>query len=313
VLLRDDPPEGVSVTNGGKTFSVLHTWLACCTDGYVIGALDNASFPAYVQFTLNTSYDWGQLLTWAAASSAGPSLPLALVVGRRVRLDLFQDVGVDIKPQSCPNPVNTNSKGVLPVAILGGPGFDVAAIDPSTVTLEGVPALRSSVEDVGTPVGDGEDCECTEAGADGYPDLTLKFDTQAVVQALGAVDDGDVLVLTLSGSLTNGFPIKGSDCVVIRAKGGGKKVASLKNSPNPHNPSTTITYTLTEAAHVRLSIYNLLGQEVAVLFSGGQAAGSHSVRWDGRDGLAREVTSGVYLYRLEADGEILVRKTVLAK
>jgi hypothetical protein len=315
VLVKDDPGEAVVKSNGDKTFSALHTWAPCCTDGYVIGPISDAGFPAYVQFSQRSSYQGGQLETWAAASSAGPSLPLALEEGRQVRLDLVAEVGVDIKPQSCPNPLNTKSKGVLPVAVLGSADLDVSTIDPSTVTLNGVPALRSGIEDVSGPVQGGEDCECTEDGADGYDDLTLKFDKQAVVAALGGANDGDVIALHLVGNTWDGQELRGADCVIVKVKGKGpaKKIVSLRNSPNPFNPSTTIAYTLGEAGNVRLSVYNLLGQEVRVLVDNARAEGSHSVRWDGRDALGREVTSGVYFYRLAIGGEIMIRKMVFAK
>jgi len=101
------------------------------------------------------------------------------------------DVSVDIKPTSCPNPINFKSKGVLPVAILGTDEFDVTQIDPASVRLEGVAPLRWAIEDVATPfVGDIDDCyDCTTAGQDGYDDLTLKFSTQEIVAALGDVNE----------------------------------------------------------------------------------------------------------------------------
>jgi hypothetical protein len=64
-------------------------------------------------------------------------------------------VALDIKPGSCPNPLNTVSRGVLPVAILGAADFDVTQIDLSTIQLEGVPPLRSSLEDVSGPFAPG--------------------------------------------------------------------------------------------------------------------------------------------------------------
>lgn len=131
------------------------------------------------------------------------------------------EVAVDIKPTNCPNPLNVKSKGVLPVAILGSGDFDVTTIDPASIVLEGVPAIRSNFEDVATPVTDGNECECTEEGPDGYLDLTLKFETQAIVEAIGNVNDGDVLPLTLEGVLLEEFtetPIRGEDCIVVRGK-----------------------------------------------------------------------------------------------
>ena len=86
-----------------------------------------------------------------------------------------------------------------------------------------------------------------------------------------------------------------------------------QNSPNPFNPSTTIRYTLAEASQVRLSVYNVLGQEIRVLVNAGQAAGSHNAVWDGRDAFGREVSTGLYLYRLKAGQHVAVNKMVLAK
>jgi hypothetical protein len=84
--------------------------------------------------------------------------------------------------------------------------------------LEDVAPLRWSEEDVASPF-DGELCDCTTEADDGFDDLTLKFDTQEIVAALGEVDDGDELVLTLTGNLLDGTPIEGKDCVLILNKG----------------------------------------------------------------------------------------------
>jgi len=135
-------------------------------------------------------------------------------------------IAVDIKPTSCPNPVNVNSNGVLPVAIVGTEDLDVMMIDPLTINLIGVTPLRCSYEDVVTPyyplMEKQDELSCTEEGPDGYLDLTLKFDTQEVVAAIGEVNDGDVIVLTLTGSLLeehSGTPIIGEDVIIIRKKG----------------------------------------------------------------------------------------------
>jgi hypothetical protein len=137
----------------------------------------------------------------------------------------FIPVLLDIKPQSCPNPLNINSQGVLPVAVLDTEDFDVTTIDPTSIQLAGVAPIRSSIEDVSTPVLDKQDeCYCTAEGADGFADLTLKFDTQEIVAALGEVTDGDELVLILTGELLDGTPIEGEDCIVVLSKGEkGKK------------------------------------------------------------------------------------------
>jgi len=131
-------------------------------------------------------------------------------------------VAVDIKPGSCPNPLNVKSKGVLPVAILGTDDYDVTTIDPTSIRLTGVEPLRSSFEDVATPVSDSNDCNCTTDGPDGFLDLTLKFKTQRIVEAIGDVNDGDVRALTLTGVLFDPMPletpIEGADCILIRGR-----------------------------------------------------------------------------------------------
>jgi hypothetical protein len=127
-------------------------------------------------------------------------------------------VVVDIKPGSCPNPLNVKSKGVLPVAILGSEDFDVNAVDVASIRLAGVGPVRSSLEDVGAPVIDANDCNCTEDGPDGYLDLTLKFKTQEIVEAIGDVNDGDILLLELTGVSFDEAPIEGADCILVRGK-----------------------------------------------------------------------------------------------
>ena len=114
------------------------------------------------------------------------------------------------------------SKGVLPVAILGKEDFDVNAIDVVSIRLEGVAPIRSGYEDVATPTVDANECECTAEGPDGFLDLTLKFDRQAIVNAIGEVADDEELILELTGTLRDGTPIIGEDCIIIRAKGKSK-------------------------------------------------------------------------------------------
>jgi len=127
-------------------------------------------------------------------------------------------VAVDIKPQSCPNPLNVRSKGVLPAAILGSEELDVNTIDAASIRLAGIAPIRSSYEDVAAPTVDASECECIAEGPDGFLDLTLKFKTQEIVEALGEVSHREVLVLTLTGVLFDETPIEGADCIAIRGK-----------------------------------------------------------------------------------------------
>lgn len=142
---------------------------------------------------------------------------------------LYQDglphvnyVEIDIKPISCPNPLNVRSKGVLPIAILGTENFDVNSIDVTSIRLAGIAPIRSSYEDVATPVTDWNECECTTVGPDGYTDLSLKFKTHEIVEELIDRYDnllaGEVLVLPLTGVLYDQTLIEGADCIVVVGK-----------------------------------------------------------------------------------------------
>ena len=81
-----------------------------------------------------------------------------------------------------------------------------------------------------------------------------------------------------------------------------------QNYPNPFNPSTMITYSLAQNTQARLSVTNILGQEVAVLVDGMMSAGSHSVSFD-----ASKFTSGIYFYHLQAGSSSLTKKMMLIK
>ena len=84
-----------------------------------------------------------------------------------------------------------------------------------------------------------------------------------------------------------------------------------QNYPNPFNPSTIIPYQLPMAAHVRLEVFNLLGQRLATLVDGVRSAGVHMVQWDATDAAGRAVGAGVYIYRLSVGDQTATRRMVL--
>ncbi len=86
-----------------------------------------------------------------------------------------------------------------------------------------------------------------------------------------------------------------------------------QNVPNPFNPTTTISYSLPERSHVRLEVYNILGQRVRTLVDDALPPGSHSVVFDGTDGNGRTLASGVYLYVIKTDRVTQSRKMLLMK
>jgi hypothetical protein len=154
-----------------------------------------------------------------------------------------KSVPVDVKPRACPNHLNVDSYGVLHVAILGTSDFDVTTIDPKTVTMGGVSVLSKEqnplmtkkkiklvasklrhqgwfLEDVGTPCepfdGKTDPQQCNNLGPDGNLDLVLHFDTKAIADSLGDVEDGEPITLQLRGQLLDGTEIKGEDVVIIK-------------------------------------------------------------------------------------------------
>ncbi|MEE9443695.1 MAG: LamG-like jellyroll fold domain-containing protein [candidate division Zixibacteria bacterium] len=255
---------------------------------------------------------------------------------------VFTDIYVDIKPGSCPNPLNAKvnhgngngpAKSVLPVAILGTEDFDIADINPETISLAGVSPTRWDYEDVATPSDKTEDsCACTEEAADGYEDLTIKFNRQDVIEAIknsvkASQNDStgikmyrDEIKVRLTAELNDGTSLQGYDCVLYMTKGAIEmpaqvqegeahiNLALLGNHPNPFNPTTRISFALPQTAHVRIDIFNLLGRRVETLVDRGCEAGYHSVEWN-----ASHLASGVYLYRLQSGDFIDTKKMLFLK
>lgn len=81
-----------------------------------------------------------------------------------------------------------------------------------------------------------------------------------------------------------------------------------QNYPNPFNPTTNIQFGLPQRSEVQLAVYDMLGKKVATVFSGTKAAGYHTMSFD-----ASNLASGMYLYRLETDFEVLSKKMILLK
>jgi hypothetical protein len=78
--------------------------------------------------------------------------------------------------------------------------------------------------------------------------------------------------------------------------------------PNPFNSSTTIEYSLSEAGHIRIDIYDLLGRRIETLIDDYKQAGSHTITFD-----ASHLSSGVYFYRFKAGEIVETKKMILLK
>jgi len=89
--------------------------------------------------------------------------------------------------------------------------------------------------------------------------------------------------------------------------------AVSQNYPNPFNPTTTIKFAIANDARVNLVVYDMLGQKVRTLIDGEQEAGYYSVRWDGTNDFGSKVSSGIYIYRLQAGNFVKTMKMNLMK
>lgn len=97
---------------------------------------------------------------------------------------------------------------------------------------------------------------------------------------------------------------------------GGKlpgKFSLSQNYPNPFNPTTEIAFDIREKSQVTLNIYNVLGQQVRMLVDEELSAGSYNRVWDGRDDHGKQVTTGVYFYKLQAGSWTETKKMTFLK
>lgn len=111
-------------------------------------------------------------------------------------------------------------------------------------------------------------------------------------------------------SVTYSETIKASDTVTGVEELGGipTEYILLQNYPNPFNPTTSIQFGLPNESFVRLSVFNILGEKVAELVNGNLGAGFHKVNFD-----ASKLNTGMYIYKIEANNFVSIKKMLLVK
>ena len=183
----------------------------------------------------------------------------------------------------------------------GDPGYITG-----TVTLEG-----------GT--GNVEDVQVTAAYVNVNPDntgfyeitiLPGTFDVTATLY--GYEPDIATGVVVEEGLITSGVDftleaIVGADDIITA------KTELLNNYPNPFNPETNIAFSLKEAGHVMIDVYNMKGQLVKTLINEHLDAAYHVVTWNGKDNSGKSVSSGVYFYKMKAEKYTATKKMILMK
>jgi len=113
--------------------------------------------------------------------------------------------------------------------------------------------------------------------------------------------------------ISGDFTIQGTSTSVEQREDNPKTFTLHANYPNPFNPTTTISYELSNTGNIELTIFNQLGQEVRTLVNEQQNANYYEIRWDGRDDSAKQVVSGLYIYRLKVNSFSRTRKMVLLR
>ena len=157
------------------------------------------------------------------------------------------------------------------------------------------------------------------------PATRAELDKRGVValQAPGDRHDSEALLAALDGKvypiwmrMDEGILSIWTALVQIQPTGATPaqpRLRLLQNRPNPFNPVTRIDFVIPVAANATLKVYDLSGTHIVTLIDRPLAAGPHSAQWDGRDGRGQRVSSGVYLYELQAGDQSVTRKMTLVK
>jgi hypothetical protein len=224
--------------------------------------------------------------------------------------------------------------------------FDVRNVDLSTVHLvfngQSLSSLSSRTkidlecDDDGEDLGDCdraaacEDCEGGDGEHDGGDDehdgdndttgcagtLRACFSTQDLVTFFGdSALPGALADATVEGSLTIGGTVIATfdASKLVHHDDNGHHGLRLKVSPNPLNPATKLTFTLTQPGRVRVSVYDLQGRLVNKLLDENRATGEQTLSWDGSNSRNQRVASGLYFFRIDAPQGRDVRQVAVLK
>jgi len=186
------------------------------------------------------------------------------------------------------------------------PDIDLESYEMPPLPPAGMDVRYSSNRNVETSIKTGVATRPIRITGASYP-VTLRWETDE--EAILLVE-GKETVMTGTGSVQIAKPVaelslRLSQSTVVELP---KEFGLSQNYPNPFNPATIIEYALPTAEHVKLTVYNMLGQEVVNFFDEVQEAGFKSVSFDGR-----ELPSGMYFYRITAGTFSDVKKMLLLK
>ena len=87
----------------------------------------------------------------------------------------------------------------------------------------------------------------------------------------------------------------------------------LQNYPNPFNPVTNIGFSIVEPGNISLKVYDISGREVSELINGFYTPGNYNVTWNAMDSYGSQLSSGIYIYKLNTENGILSKRMVLMR
>lgn len=167
--------------------------------------------------------------------------------------------------------------------------------------------------------GDSTDTDCDGCNADSCEAVAIRvcFPTQALISLFGDASLPDSLAdATVQLTLADGSTVVGTfGGSHLAEHGHGEdegRGMDAKAQPNPLNPSTKLTFTLSRAGRVQVGVYDLQGRLVARLLDEVRSAGPQSLTWDGSNSRSAHVSSGVYFFRIQApEGQVIQRVAVV--
>jgi hypothetical protein len=157
------------------------------------------------------------------------------------------------------------------------------------------------------------DVICESAEKSQSTNFALRASLGARLVLVKAHPGANRLVPADSGAVSSDSGVSGEPNPAKNSQSRPVYFSLSQNYPNPFNPETRISYALPVDCHVKLTIYNLVGQKVRALIDQYQAAGYKTIPWNGKDDDGKETASGVYFYRLTAGDFSATRKMVILK
>ena len=192
----------------------------------------------------------------------------------------------------------------IPIATLQGHEDQVSSVSfsPDGATLaSGAWDSMVKLWDVAT----GEPIVTLQGHGDGV--TSVSFSSDGTTLASGAYD-GTILLWDVAEWTNAGKAVAANTLIGLP-----DELQLQQNAPNPFNSQTVLSYFLPKSGPVRLELFSVTGQRVAILHQGPQQAGYHRLRWEAQDDAGRPLASGIYFYRLETTNGILTRKLTLLR